>query len=386
MAGRRTKKTGTSSKGGGALLHSKKFWIVILAFLLLIAIPQCSGGTKSDTQPTAEASASSSAPESSEPTDTASSSTPAPTDTATTDAAPAPENTAAAASGDAAQSSLATTVLETLPVKGRAPKTGYSRDQFGQAWSDVDHNGCDTRNDILKRDMTNVTFKSGTHDCVVLTGTLDDPYTGTTIQFQRGQRTSTAVQIDHVVALSDAWQTGAQQLSSDQRLQLANDPYNLLAVDGPANEQKSDSDAASWLPSNTAFRCEYVARQIGVKSKYSLWVTQGEKSAMQTVLSSCPTQTVPTDGGVSQGAKVATAAAAQNSTAQASSGSGSGSNSGAAAAQQPAQTADSGSSDVYYGSCSDVRAAGKAPLYAGQPGYRSGLDRDNDGVACEAKK
>jgi hypothetical protein len=206
-------------------------------------------------------------------------------------------DSAANASTSDAADGTALKALEALSVKGRAPKTGYTREQFGPAWSDVDHNGCDTRNDVLKRDLTDETFKAGTHDCIVLTGKLKDPYTATLIHFVRGEKTSTKVQIDHVVALSDAWQTGAQKISAEQRKQLANDPYNLLAVDGPANEQKSDGDAATWLPANTAFRCAYIARQIGVKQKYSLWVTPSEKTAMKSVLDTCPTQTVPqTDG------------------------------------------------------------------------------------------
>ncbi|CAI3804976.1 HNH endonuclease family protein [Pseudarthrobacter sp. MM222] len=200
---------------------------------------------------------------------------------------------ATAASGNAphsqpASGSKALGVLATLPVKGRAPKTGYSRDQFGQAWADVDRNGCDTRNDMLRRDLTSLAVKPGTRDCVVLSGFLNDPYTAAAINFQRGSSTSTAVQIDHVVALSDAWQKGAQQLSPAQRTAFANDPLNLLAVDGPANQQKSDGDAATWLPPNRSFRCEYVARQISVKSSYSLWVTQAEHDAMARVLGDCP--------------------------------------------------------------------------------------------------
>ena len=186
----------------------------------------------------------------------------------------------------------ALTTLDTLPAKGRAPKTGYSREQFGQAWSDDvavagGHNGCDTRNDILRRDLVEVTYKPGTRDCIVATGTLHDTYTGTTIAFVRGQDTSTAVQIDHVVALSDAWQKGAQQLSAEQRRDLANDPRNLQAVDGPTNTQKSDSDAASWLPPNRGYRCAYVSRQITVKALYRLWVTQAEKDAMSRILQAC---------------------------------------------------------------------------------------------------
>ena len=179
----------------------------------------------------------------------------------------------------------ASDVLETLAVKGRAPKTGYDREQFGNGWAIV--NGCDTRNILLYRDMTNVTLED---ECIVEKGTLADPYTGATIQFSRGQ---TDVQIDHVVALSDAWQKGAQAMSRDQRIQFANDPLNLLAVDGPANQEKSDGDAATWLPENVGFRCAYVARQIAVKQKYALWVTEPEREAMLRVLSNCPRQPLP---------------------------------------------------------------------------------------------
>jgi hypothetical protein len=194
-----------------------------------------------------------------------------------------------------AYASKALDVLATLPIKGRAAKTGYSREQFGQAWADVDGNGCDTRNDMLRRDLSALALKPGTRDCVVLSGVLNDPYTASLINFLRGNSTSTAVQIDHVVALSDAWQKGAQQLSPAQRMSFANDPLNLLAVDGPANQQKSDGDAATWLPPNKSFRCEYVARQISVKSSYSLWVTQPEHDAMARVLGSCPGAFAPTE-------------------------------------------------------------------------------------------
>ncbi len=204
------------------------------------------------------------------------------------------ESSEPSSSASASGGQLATSVLETLPVKGRAPKTGYSRDQFGAAWADVDHNGCDTRNDILARDLVHTAVKPGTRGCVIASGVLDDPYTGRVIDFRRGERTSAAVQIDHVVALSDAWQTGAQRLSASQREQLANDPLNLLAVDGPSNQQKSDADAATWLPANKAFRCQYVARQVAVKTRYALWVTRGEHDAIARVLAGCRDQRLPT--------------------------------------------------------------------------------------------
>jgi len=176
--------------------------------------------------------------------------------------------------------------LNELAVKGRAPKTGYSRDQFGNGWGKT--NGCDTRDIILYRDFQNPVLEG---ECKVVGGTLQDPYTGKAIQFTKDD--ASAVQIDHVVALSNAWQTGAGQLTITVRKQLANDPLELLAVDGPANQAKSDADAATWLPKNKDFRCEYVARQIAVKKKYQLWVTDAEKQAIIAVLSACPTQQLP---------------------------------------------------------------------------------------------
>jgi len=197
------------------------------------------------------------------------------------------------ASGVEQEPGLATAVLETLAVKGRAPKTGYTRAQFGPAWADVDRNGCDTRNDILKRDLTAITYREKTRNCVVESGTLVDRYSGETINFVKGNISSMEVQIDHVVALSNAWQTGAFKLTADQLRALSNDPLNLFAVKGRLNSQKGDGDAATWLPPLKSFRCSYVAQQIAVKAKYSLWVTAPEKAAMVSILAKCPTQKVP---------------------------------------------------------------------------------------------
>lgn len=186
--------------------------------------------------------------------------------------------------------STAEKLLDSLSVKGRAAKTGYTRDQFGQRWADVNRNGCDTRNDILQRDLTNILFKPGTHNCVVLSGTLLDPYSGTKIDFVRGNVTSMEVQIDHVVALSNAWQTGAFKLSIEKRTAFANDPDNLLAVKGSLNSQKGDGDAATWLPPLKSYRCTYVTKQIVVKARYGLWVTAPEKAAMKNILAKCEGQ------------------------------------------------------------------------------------------------
>jgi hypothetical protein len=173
--------------------------------------------------------------------------------------------------------------LNNLEVKGRAAKTGYARSQFPH-WSDPDRNGCDARNDTLKRDLTNITYKAGTRDCKVIAGQLLDPFSGKLISFSANGK---AIDIDHVVSLSNAWQTGAAYFDKNKRNQIANDPLNLLAVDAKLNRKKGDGDAATWLPPNKAFRCEYVGLQIAVKAKYELWVTAAEKTAMERVLQAC---------------------------------------------------------------------------------------------------
>jgi len=261
----------------------------------------------------------------------------------------------------------AVALVNSLTVKGRASKTGYSRDQFGEAWYDLDGNGCDTRNDILARDLTNKNYKDS---CVILSGTLIDPYGGETINFVRGQKTSSAVQIDHVVALSDAWQKGAQQLSEKQRLQFANDPLNLIAVDGPLNQQKSDGDAATWLPPQKSFRCEYVYRQAQVKAKYNLWVTATEQTAMLNVLNNCsknsiqltnndvlvPTNTNDILNNVVVNEPTNNVSPVKETTNEV---------------------------NLVFKNCSEVRAAGRAPIKVGEPGFESKFDRDGDGIGCE---
>jgi hypothetical protein len=183
-------------------------------------------------------------------------------------------------------------VLATLAVKGRGPKTGYSREAFGPPWDDVDRNGCDTRDDVLNRDLGAKEWRPGTHECVVVAGVLHDPYTGQRMVFAKAD--AAAVQIDHVVALSDAWQKGAARWDTTRRRAFANDPLNLLAVDGPTNAKKSDGDAATWLPPLKSYRCRFVARQVAVKAKWHLSVTQAEHDAIARVLSRCPQQRVPT--------------------------------------------------------------------------------------------
>ena len=265
----------------------------------------------------------------------------------------------AAASTKAPRPGSALAVLDGLRVKGRAPMTGYSRGEFGQAWLDADRNGCDTRNDILRRDVTDPVVEPGTSGCVVLRGVLHDPYLGRTVAFARGA--GDQVDIDHVVALGNAWATGAARFDIHVRAALANDPLNLLAVDLHSNRAKGDGDAATWLPSYKPFRCAYVARQVAVKHKYGLWVTPPERAAMVRVLDTCPGERLPADPthaptSVDQHITDPTAAATPRPLA---------------------------GGTTYYANCDAVRAAGAAPILAGQPGYSRRLDRDGDGVGCE---
>ena len=202
--------------------------------------------------------------------------------------------TAHASTFSAATEVTASSALSTLAVKGRAPKTGYDRDTLFGGWADPDGNGCDARNDVLARDLTNKVFGTGRDKCLVLSGTLIDPYSGKKIDFTRGQGTSTLVPIDHVVAVSDAWQKGAFKWDAVTRVQFYNDPLNLKATQQSLNSQKRDGDAATWLPPLKSYRCAYVAQQIAVKAKYAIWVTKAEKEAMARILSACPKQLLPT--------------------------------------------------------------------------------------------
>lgn len=195
-------------------------------------------------------------------------------------------------SGGGGGGGAALTAAESLTVKGRAPKTGYSRERFGTAWADTDSNSCDTRDDILKRDLKQVKFTGGT--CKVSYGVLEsDPYSGKEVIYRRG---ASLVDIDHLVALSDAWQKGAKYWDASKRIALANDPLNLLTVGASANRSKGDGDTATWVPPDKTYRCTYVAAQVAVKKKYGLWVTAAEKAAMKKVLSTCPGQKLPSGG------------------------------------------------------------------------------------------
>jgi hypothetical protein len=385
----------TGRKGLAAIANRRVAGIVTVAAFVAAGVGGSLVPSSPDTQDagsTRSAASSTHAPSSPAPTPEYSFSAESAPDPATV-TEPA-ESASVAISNSSATDTTAIALLATLPVKGKAPMTGYARTaMFGAAWIDEDRNGCDTRNDILSRDLTSVQ-KEGS--CRVVRGELTSPYTGQSVHFVRGQLTSTAVQIDHVVSLGNAWQTGAQSLSQAQRVALANDPINLFAVDGRSNEQKSDGDTATWLPSAKAFRCTYVSHQVSVKATYGLWVTQAEHDAMLRVLSDCtdaravssPFAPAPPPVVAPVPVKAAPApapvAAAPAPVAAAP----------APAAPAPAPAAPSGCSPNYSGQCvpivSDVDCAGgggNGPAYltgtvtvVGTDVYQ--LDRNHDGIGC----
>lgn len=254
-----------------------------------------------------------------------------------------------------------------LSVKGRAPKAGYDRAAFGGVWSDVDGNGCDTRNDILRRDLKDVTVTAGTDGCRVLSGSAVSPYSGQVITLTEAQGRAATIEVDHVVALVDAWQKGAQDLSLNARTALANDPLNLLVVDGATNAAKGGGDAATWLPPLKPARCGYVARQIAVKLKYHLWMAPAERDAVVRILASCPTERLPNATTVPRLGGLPEVTPEPDPT------------------QPPAPPpADAGGQDPRFDTCRAAKAAGYGPYRSGaDPEYEWYRDADHDGVVCE---
>jgi hypothetical protein len=264
----------------------------------------------------------------------------------------------------------AVVALNLLAVKGRASMTGYVRDRFGPAWLDADRNGCDTRNDILGEHLDALTLES--NGCVVVAGSYEDPYTGFRIDYWQGH--GDLVDIDHMVSLGNAWATGAFGWQIKKRAAFANDPLNLLPADASANRQKGDGDAATWLPANNAFRCEYVSHQVAVKDKYDLWVTRPEKAAILRVLASCDGQALAVDdwGAPTEvDHNISDPIGASDDDVRADS----------SAVPTSGPSTDSG--PVQFNNCDDARAAGSAPVRVGDPGYGRHLDGDGDGTGCE---
>lgn len=192
------------------------------------------------------------------------------------------------ASGSLADPAAAIEALNALSTSDGYGAPSYDRDLFGDRWADVDRNGCDTRNDILGRDLATPSFKPGTRDCKVLTGTLIDPYSGASVEFVSGQSTSVLVQIDHMVALAWAWRQGAYAWTPEQRELFANNPRNLRAASEAMNQSKSDAGPSRWLPPAPELQCRFVMEWASVVVDYNLTITPADQHAALEVLRSCP--------------------------------------------------------------------------------------------------
>ncbi|WP_181009870.1 HNH endonuclease family protein [Ornithinimicrobium sufpigmenti] len=166
-------------------------------------------------------------------------------------------------------------------------RTAYDRDFFGQRWLDVDRNGCDTRNDTLRRDLDDLAVREGTQGCVAQSGVLVDAYTGEEFVFERGTAHAGELHVDHIVALSDAWHKGAEGWSEDRRAEFANDPTNLVVTFGPVNLSKGANDAASWVPPDEDAWCGFAVHVVWVKEEYDLAVTEDEVDSLGQLLSTC---------------------------------------------------------------------------------------------------
>ncbi|WP_240311747.1 excalibur calcium-binding domain-containing protein [Nocardioides houyundeii] len=346
---------------------------VVAGVVALVALGQCLAAPETETGP--GAGPESGATASSTPTPSASPTpSPSPTASPTASATASPTQSPTASSTGIPQGSAAA-ALALLPVKGRAPMTGYERDRFGPSWLDADRNGCDTRNDVLAEHLVEVVLEA--NGCTVTAGRYAEPYTGRQVDFVRGP--GTLLDIDHVVAMGNSWATGAFAWDIKKRAAFANDPLNLLPADASANRSKGDGDAATWLPAYKPFRCEYVARQVAVKAKYGLWVTAPEREAISRVLDSCPGQGVvpdvwaaPTavDHDISEPAAPASPAPASPKPASPKPAS-------------PKPVGPKAPAPVWFQNCDAARAAGAAPVLVGDPGYGRHLDRDGDGSGCE---
>ena len=186
----------------------------------------------------------------------------------------------------------AAAALVDLTVAEKTSLDGYERGcgegegcVFGPAWSDVDRNGCDQRNDVLRRDLTEVQVREGTQGCVVVAGVLDDPYTGAAVQFAKAD--AAQVPIDHVVPLAAAWVQGAAAWTDDEREQFANDLGNLMATTRPENSAKGDSTADEWVPPDPTYGCSYATIVITVKDRYALAVSPAEAATLESLLATC---------------------------------------------------------------------------------------------------
>lgn len=238
----------------------------------------------------------------------------------------------------------------------------YDRESdFGGAWTDTDGNGCTTRQDVMARDAIEWVDADG--DCQPEQVVIADRYTGTAFVATNVGDAHT----EHVVSAHDAWLTGAQNLTQDEREAFYQDPLNLITVEGSVNMSKGDKNAAQWLPPFQDGHCEFAAHQVTVKAKYDLGVTEAEYVALSDILAGCEGQGLITVDGLTDTPDFGEAPALT------------GGNDVPDEDVNPAPTQDA----EPFENCAAAREAGAAPLHKGEPGYGAHMDGDGDGVACE---
>lgn len=206
-------------------------------------------------------------------------------------AQPAGIPSVAATLATAEQAAQARALLPSLAVKGRSAAAGYSRAQFlpHGAWPSTG-DGCTVRDRILRSQVTEATFRTRPA-CRLATGITTDAYSGVTVELAQ-------LEVDHVVALKDAWVKGLSDQAftptpqftdaGTARRAFAVDPLNLQAIAGATNSAKGDADAATWIPHSKSYRCTYGVRIVLVKARYGIWVTRAEHEALERLLDACP--------------------------------------------------------------------------------------------------
>lgn len=257
----------------------------------------------------------------------------------------------------------ASIVLKTLAVRSES-RSGYQRTLFNH-WRDADGDSCDTREEVLIR-QSQVSAQVGP-GCRVYSGRWTSAYDAVVVT------DPSTLDIDHVVALAEAWDSGASRWSFTTRQAFANDlafTGSLIAVTASSNRSKSDRDPAEWLPGNSAYRCTYVTTWIAVKYRWSLSIDSAEKSALQRQVTACgnPHITLPAKAPISLGG--GTGGGGTGGSGTGGSGTGGG--------------GTGGGTDPRFDTCTAAKAAGYGPYYRGSDTeYSWYRDADSDGIVCE---
>jgi hypothetical protein len=205
---------------------------------------------------------------------------PAPSESGQTNQAPSSEELVAEEGGSSEEVDRFTFLLASMKIEPEVT-SGYDRSLF-KHWIDADGDSCNAREEVLIiESLEPVTLGAG---CKVLTGRWLSNFDGVVIT------DSSKLDMDHMVPLKEAWDSGANTWSASRRQAFANDidlPEALIAVSASSNRSKSARDPAEWLPTNTSYRCQYVEDWMTVKVKWELSVDAKEFEALRSVSVGC---------------------------------------------------------------------------------------------------